>query len=185
MFFTAKDIRRRKHSGLRRIRLQITVGKSCSDSLMDWTISLSLFVVVFSFSFFFFFAPVLVISKKTLVISRPSPSPLIWLSILYLCQWAGTRLGCHMAHKLKPKFGTFGTCSSIPSSGRGRSARQSVFITPPSVPRRDICPPRVEIIWKRRCCERTPAVRFRSWCVTFLTTRHGASRGCACLSRVS
>lgn len=60
---------------------------------MDWTISLSLFVVVFSFSFFFFFAPVLFISKKTLVISRPSPSPLIWLSILYLCQWAGTRLG--------------------------------------------------------------------------------------------
>lgn len=43
-----------KHSGLRRIRLQITVGKSCSDSLMDWTISLSLFVVVFCFSFFLF-----------------------------------------------------------------------------------------------------------------------------------
>lgn len=66
------------------------VGKSCSDSLMDWSVCLSLFVVVPPPRFSF---------PKTLVIYRNSPSPLIWHSVLYLCQWAGTRLWLwHSAH---------------------------------------------------------------------------------------
>lgn len=37
-------------------------------------------------------APLCFSFPKTLVIYRNSPSPLIWHSVLYLCQWAGTRL---------------------------------------------------------------------------------------------
>lgn len=123
-------------------------------SLMDLTFVLSQFVVLFCFSFFF--RLVFFISKKTLVPPPHPPTPIpahLYGSAFYIYASEQEHIwGCHTAHKLKPKFGPFGTSSSIPSAGRGRSARQSVFIPAGSVLCRDIARPRQTV-----CGEHTPA----------------------------
>lgn len=94
--------------------------------------SLSLFVVVICFSFLFFAPPCFSFPKRHESSPGP-PHPRLYGSAFYIYASEQEHVsGCHTVHKLKPKFGTFGTCSSIPSPGRGRSARQPVFIAPPS-----------------------------------------------------
>lgn len=137
---------------------------------MDWTLVLPWFVVVCCFPFFLFFCPPAFHSQKDIChfsLSPFVPSSHIWKRFLYLRQRAGTRLELSRAAQTQvwPIWH-----SSIPSTGRGRFPRQYLLIAASSARRRDTC------------CERTPAVQFRSQLVS---TRHGASRGRACLSRVS
>lgn len=184
VFSTAKGIRRQKRLALRRIRLQITVGKSFSDSLMDWTFSLSLFVFVFCFSFFLFCPRAFHFQKDishlpALPITTYMAAHSIFMPVSKNTSRAVTRRtnsNPNLAHlALAAAFHRRGEGvlpANQSSSRRHRSRADTLARLGRELPGSDTV-------------AHTPAVWFRSRFVPFVTMRHGASRGCACLSRVS
>lgn len=156
---TVEVIRRRKHSSRRRIRPQITVGKSCWQfNGLDFCSVLICCCLLRSF-----FCPHAFHFQKD--ISHLSPSSLLTYMAahsIFTPVSRDTSRAVTQCTNSNPNLAHLALAAAFHQRAEGVLARQSVFITASSVPLRDICPPQPESIWKRRCCECTPAAQFRS-----------------------